>query len=64
MHERTTMRLQVPYYVKDSFIKDYQGSIRRVEQEVEEDYMTLLRQNCFRERNYSQYSTIGLNDHF
>ena len=50
------MRLEVPYYVKESFIKDYQGSIRRVEQEVEEDYMTHLRQNCFRERNYSQYS--------
>lgn len=48
------MNLRVPYYVKDSFHNEYQGSIRRLEASVEEEYVTNLRHACYREKNYSK----------
>lgn len=51
---RATSNLRVPYYVKDSFHTDFQGSIRRLESSIEEDYLSNLRQNCFREKSYKE----------
>ncbi|KAI0219770.1 DnaJ-like protein subfamily B member 14 [Lamellibrachia satsuma] len=53
-HERRTHNLAIPYYVKPGFSTDYKGSIRQLEQSVEEDYLSTLRSNCFRERSYKE----------
>ncbi|XP_012285923.1 dnaJ homolog subfamily B member 12 [Orussus abietinus] len=49
---RTTQGLKVPYYVKENFHSEYQGSLRRLEISVEEEYVNTLRHNCYREKNY------------
>lgn len=54
LYERKTTHLEVPYFVRDNFEREYKGSIRRVEAQVEEDFITNLRASCFRERNYSK----------
>lgn len=50
--ERITQNLKVPYYVKENFHTEYQGSLRRLEVSVEEDYIANLRHACYREKNY------------
>ncbi|XP_055374136.1 dnaJ homolog subfamily B member 14 [Condylostylus longicornis] len=50
--QRRTNNLKIPYYVKDDFHLEYQGSVVRLEASVEEDYMNHLRHSCSRERNY------------
>ncbi|KAK0086601.1 hypothetical protein PV325_002910 [Microctonus aethiopoides] len=50
--ERTTQELKVPYFVKENFHSEYQGSLRRLEISVEEDYINNLRHGCYRERSY------------
>ncbi|XP_034238975.1 dnaJ homolog subfamily B member 14 [Thrips palmi] len=52
--QRKTMNLKVPYYVKDNFHTEHQGSMRRLEMSVEEDYIQNLRQACYREKNYRE----------
>ncbi|KAJ8704158.1 hypothetical protein PYW07_013452 [Mythimna separata] len=49
---RETVGLKVPYYVKENFHTDYQGSLRRLEMAIEEEYIVGLRHACQRERNY------------
>ncbi|CAG9761786.1 unnamed protein product [Ceutorhynchus assimilis] len=49
---RRTHNLQVPYYVKDNFHIEYQGSVKRLELSVEEDYVSNLRHQCYREKSY------------
>ncbi|KAI8427226.1 hypothetical protein MSG28_014824 [Choristoneura fumiferana] len=49
---RETVSLKVPYYVKENFHTDYQGSLRRLEMAIEEEYIVGLRHACQRERNY------------
>ncbi|XP_041968176.1 dnaJ homolog subfamily B member 14 [Aricia agestis] len=49
---RETISLKVPYYVKENFHTDYQGSLRRLEMAIEEEYIASLRMACQRERNY------------
>lgn len=51
---RQTQHLSVPYYVKENFDSDYQGSFARLENSVEEDYIYTMKQHCFRERNYRE----------
>lgn len=51
---RKTQRLNVPYYVKENFHTEYQGSLRRLEMSVEEEYLFNLKQACFREKNYRE----------
>ncbi|KAK1129092.1 hypothetical protein K0M31_020222 [Melipona bicolor] len=51
---RTTQGLKVPYYVKENFHTEYQGSLRRLEISVEEEYLNNLRHACFREKNYRE----------
>ncbi|CAL4068326.1 unnamed protein product [Meganyctiphanes norvegica] len=52
--QRQTSNLGVSYYVKTDFASEYQGSIRRLEQHVEEDYVSTLRNACFKEKNYKE----------
>ncbi|XP_066588928.1 dnaJ homolog subfamily B member 12 isoform X2 [Prorops nasuta] len=52
--KRVTVDLKVPYYVKENFHREYQGSLRRLENSVEEDYINNLRHACYREKNYKE----------
>jgi len=49
---RRTENLRIPYYVKENFHTEYQGSVRRLEVSIEEEYLTNLRHACYREKNY------------
>ncbi|RZC40128.1 dnaJ -like protein subfamily B member 14 [Asbolus verrucosus] len=49
---RTTVNLKIPYYVKETFAAEFQGSVRRLEMSVEEEYISNLRHSCYREKNY------------
>ncbi|XP_063708620.1 dnaJ homolog subfamily B member 12 [Culicoides brevitarsis] len=51
---RKTQNFKIPYYVKDNFHSEYQGSVGRLEASVEEDYLTNLKHSCYRERNYKE----------
>lgn len=53
--QRTTHNLGINYYVKQDFASEYQGSIRRLESQVEDDYINTLKNGCYKERNYSKY---------
>uniref|UniRef100_A0A0C9QLE8 Dnajb14_0 protein n=1 Tax=Fopius arisanus TaxID=64838 RepID=A0A0C9QLE8_9HYME len=53
--QRTTQDHKVPYYVKENFHSEYQGSLRRLEISVEDEYMINLRNACYREKSYSPY---------
>lgn len=50
--KRITNSLKIPYYVKDNFYSEYQGSVARLEESVEEEMINHLKQACSRERNY------------
>lgn len=52
--ERITSNLRVSYYVKSDFKVDFKGDLRRIERNVEEEYISNLRQNCWRERSYKE----------
>lgn len=52
---RKTNALKIPYYVKDNFHTEYQGSVGRLDTSVEEEYLNTLKHACYRERNYSNY---------
>jgi len=52
--KRVTSNLRIPYYVKDSFSSDFSGSLRKLESSIEDDYLNVLRQNCFREKSYKE----------
>lgn len=43
----------VDYYVKKDFLQSFKGDRDRLEQQVEEDYVSNLKSNCFREQMYS-----------
>ncbi|XP_066254611.1 dnaJ homolog subfamily B member 12 isoform X2 [Euwallacea similis] len=49
---RRTHNLQVPYFVKENFHSEYQGSVKRLELSVEEEYVSNLRHQCYREKSY------------
>ncbi|CAB3362611.1 Hypothetical predicted protein [Cloeon dipterum] len=51
---RKTMNLKIQYYVKENFHTEYQGSLRRLESSVEEDYVNGLRHACHREKHYRE----------
>lgn len=58
--KRKTTQIGIPYYVKDNFLTEYQGSIERLENSVEEEYIVNMKQNCYRERNYRKYFYVKL----
>ncbi|KYQ54378.1 DnaJ like protein subfamily B member 12 [Trachymyrmex zeteki] len=49
---RTTQALKVSYFVKENFHSEYQGSLRRLEISIEEEFVSNLRQTCAREKSY------------
>lgn len=49
---RHTSGLDVPYYVKPNFDVTYQGPLARLEVAVEEQYVSQMKQQCYRERHY------------
>lgn len=51
---RKTIHLNIPYYVKEHFETDYQGSLARLENAVEEEYIIVMKQACYRERSYRE----------
>ncbi|KHN80232.1 DnaJ -like protein subfamily B member 12 [Toxocara canis] len=52
--ERFTKDLQVPYYVKTDFLANYRNRIAQVEHQVEDEYISQLRMNCYKERNQKE----------
>ncbi|MGH0158994.1 UNVERIFIED_CONTAM: hypothetical protein FKN15_037707 [Acipenser sinensis] len=55
-HRRLTELLKVPYYVSAQFSEEYTGmNLRNVERNVEDDYISSLRNNCWKEK---QQTTI------
>ncbi|GFY63866.1 dnaJ homolog subfamily B member 12 [Trichonephila inaurata madagascariensis] len=53
-YEKRTSNLRVPYYVKENFASDFQGSVQRLEAQVEDEYIANLRGSCFKEKNYRE----------
>lgn len=56
--ERRTLNHRIPYYVKENFGNEYQGSLGRLENAVEEEYILNMKRACFNEKNYREYFTI------
>lgn len=55
-NRRHTPTLKVPYYVGDHFSEEYTGmNLKNVEQSVEEDYISNLRNNCWKEKQQSMW---------
>lgn len=52
--KRKTTNFQIPYYVKETFMSEYQGSLGRLENSVEEEYVSNMKQACYRERAYRE----------
>lgn len=52
--ERLTNNLKVPYFVKDDFHVDSKYDLRRIERQVEEEYVSNLRTSCFKEKSYKE----------
>uniref|UniRef100_A0A1A9V000 J domain-containing protein n=1 Tax=Glossina austeni TaxID=7395 RepID=A0A1A9V000_GLOAU len=50
--KRETNTLKIPYYVKENFYAEYQGSVGRLEESVEEEFINHLKHSCARERTY------------
>lgn len=48
--------MKIPYFVKENFHVEYQGSLSRLDVSVEEEYVTNLKHACYRERNYRKFS--------
>lgn len=55
IHKRHTPALKVPYYVGESFPEEFSGNnLRSVERSVEEDYISNLRNNCWKEKQQKE----------
>nr|CDS18886.1 DnaJ protein subfamily B 2 [Echinococcus granulosus] len=48
--QRHTQAHSLPYYVKETFPQEYDGSIRHIENQVLEQHLYVLRDKCFKER--------------
>ncbi|KAM3843109.1 dnaJ homolog subfamily B member 12-like [Diretmus argenteus] len=54
-HKRLTENLKVPYYVGDQFFKEYTGvNLKNLERTVEDDYISNLRNNCWKEKQQKE----------
>ncbi|XP_051935356.1 dnaJ homolog subfamily B member 12-like [Hippocampus zosterae] len=55
LHKRHTSHLKVPFYVGERFDDDFSGAnLRNVERAVEEDYISNLRNNCWKEKQQKE----------
>ncbi|XP_053197343.1 dnaJ homolog subfamily B member 12b [Scomber japonicus] len=53
--KRLTETLKVPYYVGDSFPKEFTGvNLKNLERTVEDDYISNLRNNCWKEKQQKE----------
>ncbi|KAF5400858.1 DnaJ protein subfamily B 2 [Paragonimus heterotremus] len=52
--ERFTNSHRVPFYVKPSFEKDFDGNLARLESQIEGEFENNLRIRCFREKEYRE----------
>ncbi|KAL5019247.1 hypothetical protein ScPMuIL_004969 [Solemya velum] len=52
--KRLTSSLNIQYFVKQDFKVEFKGDLRRIERQVEEEYLANLRSNCWRERSYKE----------
>lgn len=52
--QRKTANMHISYHVKDNFKTEYTGSIRKLERQIEEEYIQHLRNQCFREKSYKE----------
>lgn len=52
--KRLTENLKVPYYVGEQFSKEFTGvNLKNLERTVEDDYISNLRNNCWKEKQQS-----------
>lgn len=55
--KRLTENLKVPYYVGEQFSKEFTGVIlKNLERTVEDDYISSLRNNCWKEKQQSTHA--------
>ncbi|XP_006783883.1 dnaJ homolog subfamily B member 12a [Neolamprologus brichardi] len=55
IHKRHTSSLKVPFYVGERFNEEYSGNmLKTVERSVEEDYISNLRNNCWKEKQQKE----------
>uniref|UniRef100_A0A3B5KIJ4 DnaJ heat shock protein family (Hsp40) member B12a n=1 Tax=Takifugu rubripes TaxID=31033 RepID=A0A3B5KIJ4_TAKRU len=55
IHKRHTSHLKVPFYVGDRFNEEFSGNnLKNVERNVEEDYISNLRNNCWKEKQQKE----------
>jgi len=65
--QRFTKELQIPYFVKPDFVDNYRNKVKQIENQVEDEYVSQLRMNCYREKNQRETMlwrarTFGDND--
>ncbi|XP_012686550.2 dnaJ homolog subfamily B member 12b [Clupea harengus] len=54
-NKRLTEHLRVPYYVNEKFSREYSGgNLKSVERSVEDDYISNLRNNCWKEKQQKE----------
>ncbi|CAG5905058.1 unnamed protein product [Menidia menidia] len=54
-HKRLTENLKVPYYVGEQFSKEFSGgNLKVLERSVEDDYISNLRNNCWKEKQQKE----------
>lgn len=57
IHKRHTSNLKVLYYVGEQFTEEYSGNnLKNVERSIEGDYISNLRNNCWKERQQSEFT--------
>ncbi|CAG6017046.1 unnamed protein product, partial [Menidia menidia] len=55
IHKRHTTHLKVPFYVGERFSDEFTGNnLKNVERSVEEDYISNLRNNCWKEKQQKE----------
>lgn len=54
---RLTENLKVPYYVGEQFSREFTGlNLKNLERTVEDDYISNLRNNCWKEKQQSMFA--------
>ncbi|KAK3600876.1 hypothetical protein CHS0354_019223 [Potamilus streckersoni] len=52
--EKKTSNLNILYYVQSDFKANFRSDLRRLEKQVEEEFVSNLRTRCFQERSYKE----------
>jgi len=50
-YKRVTRNLNVQFFVAEDFFEKYKDDLRNVEQEIEVEYVQILRENCREEEH-------------